>query len=441
MSQPNFIFILADDIGYADLGCAGARASELPGGITPNLDRMAADGLFFTHGYSNSPVCSPTRFALATGRYQYRLRGAAEEPLAGVAKGNPVLGLPPSHPTLASVLRDAGYATALIGKWHLGFAPHFGPLKSGYEYHFGPYAGGVDYFNHCSRGGEHDLWENETEVERKGYLTDLLSARAEQYVRDNAKAKKPFLLSLHYTAPHWPWETRDDEAESRRIDGAIAHVDGGSIATYRRMIHHMDEGIGSVMSAVRETGIERDTLTVFTSDNGGERFSDNWPFVGNKMDLMEGGIRVPLIARWPSRIDAGSRTGTAAITMDWVATMFEAAGVSAHADYPLDGVSLLPLFVDPAWDPRRKLYWRMAHRKQRALLDGRWKYLRVEANDYLFKLDVDERERSSQAKREPQRLEAMRADWETWAATMPGIPEDARVSLVFGEGQMPRSTY
>jgi arylsulfatase A-like enzyme len=272
-------------------------------------------------------------------------------------------------------------------------------------------------------------------------LTDLLSERAEQYVRDNAADRKPFLLSLHYTAPHWPWETRDDEAESQRIDGAIAHVDGGSIHTYRRMIHHMDEGIGKLMQALAETGIARDTLIVFTSDNGGERFSDNWPFVGNKMDLMEGGIRVPLIARWPSQIQAGSRTGTAAITMDWVATMFEAAGVTPHPDYPLDGISLLPLLRDPSWDPRRKLYWRMWHRKQRALLDGRWKYLRVDAHDYLFNLDRDERERANQATREPERLSAMRADWEEWSATMPGIPADARVSLVFGEAQMPRATY
>jgi len=441
VSQPNFIFILADDIGYADLGCAGARDSGLPGGVSPNLDRMAAEGLYFTHGYSNSPVCSPTRFALATGRYQYRLRGAAEEPLPGSAKGNPILGLPPGHPTLPSLLRDAGYATALIGKWHLGFAPHFGPLKSGYDYFFGPFAGGVDYFSHCSRGGEHDLWENESEVHREGYLTDLLSARAEQFVRDSAARQEPFMLSLHYTAPHWPWETRDDEAESRRIDGAIAHIDGGSIHTYRRMIHHMDEGIGRILDALHETGTDRDTLVVFTSDNGGERFSDNWPFVGVKMDLMEGGIRVPLIARWPDRIAAGSRTGTSAITMDWVATMFEAAGVAPHPDYPLDGVSLMPLFADPAWDPQRKLYWRMWHRKQRALLDRRWKYLRVDGHDYLFNLDNDERERANQAKREPERLAAMRADWEAWAETMPGIPADARVSLVFGEAQMPRATY
>ena len=192
---------------------------------------------------------------------------------------------------------------------------------------------------------------------------------------------------------------------------------------------------------MRETGIDRDTLVVFTSDNGGERFSDNWPFVGNKMDLMEGGIRVPLIARWPARIGAGSRTGSSAITMDWVATMLEAAGVAPDPAYPLDGVSLLPLFADPSWDPSRRLYWRMAHRKQRALLDGRWKYLRVDAHDYLFDLDHDERERANQATRDPARLNSMRDEWEAWAATMPGIPADARVSLVFGEAQMPRATY
>ncbi len=438
MTQPNFIFILADDLGYADLGCAGARDSGLPGGVSPNLDRLAREGLYFTQGYSNSPVCSPTRFALATGRYQYRLRGAAEEPLSGVAKGNPILGLPPEHPTLPSLLRAAGYATALVGKWHLGFRPHFGPEKSGYDSFFGPMAGGVDYFSHCSRGNDHDLWENDIEVHREGYLTDLLSERAVQFVKQ--KKDQPFMLSLHYTAPHWPWLTRDDADESKRINGAIAHVDGGNIHTYRRMIHHMDEGIGQIIAALKETGADRNTLIVFTSDNGGERFSDNWPFIGQKMDLLEGGIRVPLIARWPAQIAAGSRTATPAITMDWVATMLEAAGVAPQADHPLDGVSLMPLFRDAAWRPARNLYWRMAYRKQRALLSGsgQWKYLRIEDNDYLFDLSRDERERANQATREPARLAAMRAEWEAWAATMPGIPADAKVSLVFGEAQMPR---
>ena len=176
-----------------------------------------------------------------------------------------MLGLPPEHPTLASLLRDAGYATALIGKWHLGFAPHFGPLKSGYTEFFGPMSGGVDYFTHCDSAGRHDLYDGAQEVQRRGYLTDLISERAVDFVR--RQKGKPFLLSLHYTAPHWPWETREDEAEAKRIS-SIVHTDGGSLATYLAMIRQMDEGIGRVLDALREIGAEKDTLIVFTSDNG-----------------------------------------------------------------------------------------------------------------------------------------------------------------------------
>jgi arylsulfatase A-like enzyme len=188
----NFIFILADDLGYADLGCYGGRAP-----VSPNIDRMAAEGLRFTRGYANSSVCSPTRFALATGRYQYRIRGAAEEPIGSAMRGDKVIGLPPGHPTLASRLKEAGYRTALVGKWHLGFPPHFGPLMSGYDEHFGPISGGVDYFTHQDSFGVHDLFENGREVERDGYLTDLLSDRAVEFVSRCAQSKQPFLLSLH----------------------------------------------------------------------------------------------------------------------------------------------------------------------------------------------------------------------------------------------------
>lgn len=153
--KPNIIFIVADDLGYADLGCYGGRDAAF-GAVSPVLDQLAAGGVRFTDGYSNSPVCSPTRFALATARYQYRLRGAGEEPLHGGAAQR--LGLPPSHPTVASLLKEAGYRTALIGKWHLGNPPDFGPLQSGYEEFFGPLSGGVDYWTHCNPGGRHDLW-------------------------------------------------------------------------------------------------------------------------------------------------------------------------------------------------------------------------------------------------------------------------------------------
>jgi arylsulfatase A-like enzyme len=415
--RPNFVFILADDLGHADLGCYGGR----PASCSPVLDRMAADGLRFTNGYANSAVCSPTRFALMTGRYQYRLRGAAEEPLGGWARGSMVLGLPPEHPTLPSLLRDAGYATALVGKWHLGFPPAFGPLKSGYQEFFGVHHGGVDYFSHCDPQGRHDLHEGEAEVHRQGYLTDLLSEKAVSFVE--RQGKKPFLLSLHYTAPHWPWETRADQAESKRIHGSIYHVDGGSIETYRTMIHHMDEGIGKLLRALERAGVAEDTLVVFTSDNGGERFSDNWPLFGSKMDLLEGGIRVPLVARWPARIPGGKVSSQLAITMDWVATFLNAAGVPSHSDYPLDGVDLFS-----EQDAERALFWRTKYRDQKAVRAGAFKYLSLEGNEFLFDLTKDARERANLARREPARLAALRERYAAWEASMPPVPAEARVS-------------
>ena len=437
--RPNLIFIVADDLGFADLGCYGGRDAAF-GPVSPVLDRLAAGGLKLTQGYSNSPVCSPTRFAMITGRWQYRLRGAAEEPINSKSKGSSTLGLPPELPTLPSLLRDAGYRTALIGKWHLGYPPHFGPLKSGYDEFFGPMSGGVDYFSHCSNSGQHDLYFGEEEQHSEGYLTDLLSQRACEWVRrqDGEGTDQPFFLSLHYTAPHWPWETRDDAHLVDDIKANLFHLHGGNIHTYRRMIHHMDEGIGALVEALRDTGQLDDTLIVFTSDNGGERFSDSWPLVGGKMDLTEGGIRVPWIAHWPAVIAPGGVSTQPCLTMDWSATMLDVAGVAAHPDHPLDGVSLAPVLRDATASVPRPLYWRMNHRGQRATRQGDWKYLRVDGHDYLFNLAQDERERANLAAREPERLTAMRADWEAWDASLPSIPPDATISLGYGAKDMPQ---
>jgi len=200
----------------------------------------------------------------------------------------------------------------------------------------------------------------------------------------------------------------------------------------------MDEGIGQVMAALQRHGLTDNTLVVFTSDNGGERFSDNWPLVGGKMDLTEGGVRVPWIAHWPAVIAPGGVSAQQCLTMDWSATMLDAAGVLADEAYPLDGISLLPVLKDPTSSFRRPLHWRMNHRGQRALRDGDWKYLRVDGNDYLFNIPADERERANHAAREPARLAAMRKAWEAWEATMPPIPPDATVSLGYSVKDMPQ---
>ncbi len=439
-ARPNIVFIVADDLGYADLGCYGGRDASF-GPVSPVLDALAANGLQFTQGYANSPVCSPTRFGLMTARYQYRLRGAAEEPINSKSKGSTTLGLPPEHPTLPSLLRQAGYRTALIGKWHLGYPPAFGPLRSGYEEFFGPMSGGVDYFSHASNNGTHDLYAGDEEQHEEGYLTDLLSHRAVDYVKrmaPGAAQGQPFFLSLHYAAPHWPWETREDHALAAQVKDNLFHLHGGNIHTYRRMIHHMDEGIGWVVEALRETGQLDNTLIVFTSDNGGERFSDNWPLVGGKMDLTEGGIRVPWIAHWPAVIAPGGTSTQHCMTMDWSATMIELGGAHADPTCPLDGVSLAGVLRQPGQTFERPLHWRMNHRGQRALRLGDWKYLRVDGNDYLFNIPADERERANLAHREPARLQALRAQWEAWNATMPPIPQDATISLGYSVKDMPQ---
>jgi arylsulfatase A-like enzyme len=437
--RPNIIFIVADDLGFADLGCYGGRQAQF-GDVSPNIDRLAREGLRFSQGYANSPVCSPTRFGLMTMRYQYRLRGALEEPINSRAKGMP-LGLPPEIPTLPSLLREAGYSTALIGKWHLGYPPLYGPLRSGYDEFYGIMAGGVDYFTHRSSRGDHDLFIGEQAHHETGYLTDLISDRAIELVQrkaEEAKSGKPFFMSLHYTAPHWPWETRDDEHLAADAASNLFHLHAGNIHTYQRMIHHMDEGIGRLMDTLRANDIERDTLVVFTSDNGGERFSDNWPLVGGKMDLTEGGIRVPWIAYWPAGIAAGGVTAQQCMTMDWSVTMLELGGGRANPDFPLDGLSLAGVLTDPAKTFERPLYWRMNHRNQRAMRAGDWKYLKVDENEYLFNVPGDERERANLAQREPARLEQMRQQWLQWEAGMLPIPAEATISLGYSVKDMPQ---
>lgn len=430
----NFIFIVADDLGYADLGCYGGRVP-----ISPVLDKLAANGIKYVNGYSNSPVCSPTRFALMTGRYQYWVRGASEEPMAGNAVGSAELGLFPELPTLPSMLKEQGYHTALIGKWHLGYRPHFGPEKSGYMHHFGPMSGGVGYFSHTSRAQEQDLeLDGEPHCE-EGYLTDLISQRAVTYIHNRAKENEPFLLSLHYTAPHWPWETRAQGKIDPEIVKDIAHLDGGNIETYQTMVKEMDEGIGWVVDALKENDLLDDTLIVFTSDNGGERFSDNWPLVGGKMDLTEGGIRVPYIAHWPKGIaEQGASSDQHCMTMDWTATILDIAQAEPPKGHELDGVSMVATFANAKETFERPMHWRMKHREQQALRIGDWKYLKVDEHEYLFNVVKDARERANQAKKQPDRLAAMRKQYKLWAEKVPPIPDEARVSLVYTLADMPQ---
>ncbi len=413
--QPNIVFIMADDLGYADLSCYGRREYT-----TPNIDRIAARGLRFTQAYANSAVCSATRLALITGRYQYRLALGLEEPLAGKRD----VGLPPEHPTLPSLLRDAGYATTLIGKWHLGSPPSFGPTLSGYDRFWGIRGGALDYYTNLNPRGEHDLWDGTVAVHENGYLTDVLGDRALQVIDAHAGGEQPFLLSLHFNAPHWPWEAPGDRAEAERLrGGTLRHFDGGTQHTYARMVQAMDRQIGRVLQALDANGKADNTIVIFTSDNGGERFSDTWPFTGVKTELLEGGLRIPAVICWPDHIRAGGVSDQVTITMDWLPTLLDAAGTAPHADYPPDGVSLLPMLTGRSAPVARILFWRYKSNAQRAARDGNLKYLKILDNSFLFDVVADPRERANLKARRPNDFARLTAAWTAWNETM--LPEIA----------------
>ncbi|HEY4362144.1 MAG TPA: sulfatase-like hydrolase/transferase [Bryobacteraceae bacterium] len=417
---PNIVYIMADDLGYADLSCYGRRDYS-----TPNIDRIASDGMKFMQAYANSSVCSATRTALITGRYQYRLQVGLEEPLAG----NRNLGIPAGHPTLPSLLKKAGYGTTLLGKWHLGSMAEFSPLHAGYDHFFGFHGGGVDYFTHKSgiaSSNTGDLWDDDVKIEKAGYMTDLLGDRAVSVVGDYAKAGRPFLVSLHFNAPHWPWEGPEDEAESQRLRGGIQDYDGGSLATYARMVTRMDMQVGRVLETLENAGIAQNTIVIFTSDNGGERFSDTWPFTGKKTELLEGGLRIPAIVRWPRHIPAGSTTQQVAITMDWLPTLVAAAGTQPDPAYPPDGMSLLPVLTAGAAPVPRKLYWRYRANAQRAVRDGDMKWLKLGENTYLFNVVSDPLERANLKNRQADVYQRLVSDYEAWNATM--LPEDPKLN-------------
>lgn len=415
--QPNILFILADDLGYGDLSCFGR-----PDYQTPNLDRLAQEGTRLINAYSASPVCTPTRCAFITGRYPARTRVGLEEPLherSVLGDKLEILGLPPEHPTIASLLKANGYETALIGKWHLGYLPKFGPIQSGFEEFFGIMSGAVDFFTHKDMEGEVDLFEGKVPVERIGYLTDMLTTKAVEYIsrrgqRDRRKNSRPFYLSLHYTAPHWPWEGPTDIAVSRSLKGGYdGFTAGGSLKTYAAMMKSLDDGIGKVLRTLSQANLDRSTLVIFTSDNGGERFSYHWPFRGQKFTLYEGGLRVPAIVRWPGEVPAGGISEQLAITMDWTATILSAGQTKPDPAYPLDGIDLMPAIRSVRQNSQeRTFFWRNSN--QDAVLRGRWKYLNDGTREHLFDLATDQREQAEFREQNPEMFNQLRDAFQKW---------------------------
>jgi arylsulfatase A-like enzyme len=399
--KPNFVVFLVDDMGYADLSSYGAKDIQ-----TPNIDRIAREGIRFTDAYSNGPVCTPTRAALMTGRYQQRfgLEWA-------ISPGMKEPGLEQRHTTIARFLKNDGYATALIGKWHLGYKPEYGPNAHGFDRFFGILSGNVDHYSHRENNGEADLLEDGKPVEREGYMTDLLADEAAKWL--DANHQRPFFLYFAFNTVHWPFQAPGRPKDVRTRSTWFE----GTRADYVRMMKALDDAVGRVLARLDQYGMTKNTMVIFTNDNGGERLSDNSPLFHHKGTLWEGGIRVPLAVRWPERIPKGQVSNAPVATMDLPVTVVAAAGLKEGLTRA-DGVNLLPHMMSKHAVPERTLFWRInrAGRNQRAARRGDWKYISDAGIEMLVNLREDLGERRDLGYRHPEKKAELREALRAWEA-------------------------
>ncbi|MEO6610784.1 MAG: sulfatase-like hydrolase/transferase [Chitinophagaceae bacterium] len=402
--RPNIIYIMTDDMGYSDLSGYGRKDYT-----TPNLDKLASQGIKFVNAYSAGPLCTPTRTAFMTGRYPAKTPVGLIEPLTPI-KRDSAFGLTTEFPSIATLMRASGYETALIGKWHLGFLPQHSPVKNGFDYFFGIHSGAADYISHKGDGRTYDLYENDSLVYPEGYLTDLFSQKAIAFIKQ--KHNKPFFLTLTFNAPHWPWQGPTDKP----YDDSVDFRKGGSPAIYAVMMKSLDGGIGEIMKVLDDEQLANQTIVIFTNDNGGERFSDNGGLAKAKGSLWEGGIRVPAFVRWPNKINAGITTQQVAITMDWTTTILSIGKAKANSNFPLDGIDLMPIMTEKKKTVERTIFWRTFQRaKEKAIRDGKWKYLQDEKGEYLFDLLGDPGEKNDLKEKQGaifNRLKKRYAKWE-----------------------------
>jgi len=410
--RPNVVLIITDDLGYGDLGSYGA-----PDVKTPNLDRLAREGVRMTDFYANGATCTPTRAGLISGRYQQRF--GLELPLGAGGAADAERGLAPTGWSLPQLLKGNGYATALIGKWHLGWKDEFRPAAHGFEYFFGFKSGFVDYYQHTAGGAsplKEDLFENDRPVRVRGYLTDVITERAVQFIEQHAR--KPFFVDVSYSAAHWPYQRPDDPTPARDNGRHLTPFDDptSTRADYVAMVERMDQGVGRILEALERTGVSDRTLVIFTNDNGGEWLSRNAPLFHHKGTVWEGGIRVPTIIRWPGRIPGGSVSRQVGITMDLTASVLAATGTTVPSDARPDGVNLLPVLQARSAELERTLFWRVSGaRSQQAVRSGAWKLVVDAGRPMLFNLVADVGERNNMIGQRPEiarRLQPLLAAWQ-----------------------------
>jgi arylsulfatase A len=410
--RPNIILIMADDLGYGDLSCYGNKKFD-----TPYLDKMAAEGLRFTDFHSSGPVCSPTRAGLLTGRYQQR--SGVPGVIYAAFDSNRHHGLNPSEITFPELIRDVGYQTGMFGKWHLGYRKQFNPTLHGFQTFRGYVSGNIDYHSHYDRMGVLDWWNGQHVEDEKGYSTSLITQHALKFVEKN-KAN-PFCLYLAYEAPHDPYQGPNDPAI--RVEGKVVpnkYANGQIPRAYREMIQTMDKGIGQMLDLLKSLELDRNTLVFFLSDNGANKNGSNGNLRGHKGSLWEGGHRVPAIAWWPTVIPPNCYCDDLTISLDVMPTMMELSGAVLPEDHQLDGVSLVPAFLNGALPNRnRKLYW--AYGTKRAMREGPWKLL-VDQGErsgvQLFHLSEDISEQKNLYNNQLLKSKRMLSDLREWHANV-----------------------
>ncbi len=438
-TRPNIVVIVTDDLGYGELGCYGGK--EIP---TPNIDALAAMGTRFTSGYVTAPFCAPSRAALLTGRYQTRF-GFEHNP-TGAKNVIPGIGLPLAERTIADRLRDSGYVTGLVGKWHLGGTAEFHPQRRGFDEFFGflheghyyvpsPWQGVTTWLRKktlpdggkgrwsspdgrivwSTQSGHHEheydtdnpLLRSSQPVDEKANLTDVFTREACDFIERHQA--QPFFLYLAYNAVHSPMQGADEYMKK------FAHIEDIQRRIFAAMLAHLDDSVGKVLAKLRESGNEENTLVIFLSDNGGptkELTSRNAPLRGGKGELLEGGIRVPFIVSWKNHIPAGQELNTPVTSMDATATALDLAKTPPEKT-TMDGVSLMPLLTGQVTDLReRPLFWRVG--KQKAMRLGDWKLERNGKELHLYDLTHDIGEVTNLAPQEPGRVQQMLAVWDKW---------------------------
>ncbi len=402
--KPNLVIIMADDLGYGDLGCYGNEDYQ-----TPHIDSLSQGGLKFTDFHSNGSVCTPTRAALLTGRYQQR---SGLEGVIYVRGETREVGMPQKEITFAEVLKEAGYATGIFGKWHLGYKKEFNPVQQGFDVFRGYVSGNIDYHSHVDNAGIPDWWHNVEKVEEEGYVTDLITDHAVQFMRENRE--KPFCVYLAHEAPHWPYQGREDKPDRFPGEDFPAHgTREDKHNAYKEMVEAMDDSVGRVIETLEELGLEEDTFVFFCSDNGAvPQLGNNGRLRGDKSSLWEGGHRVPAIAYWPGKIEAGTKTPETVLTMDLFPTMAALANAKLPEENQLDGKDLSPVLFDNGSLDSRDLFWR--YRKQKCMRRGNWKLLVDNGTPKLFNLAHDLEESKNVADEYKERMKGMMNALSAW---------------------------